>query len=105
MNDHGFPYCLLNPLESKIQTATMRIHKTDKSDAHRLAQTHFTTEQRIKKPQDHYFDQMRALSRYYHELDEERAMLRSRMHTLLQLTFPEMESLFTQKSELFLNIL
>ncbi|MED0652424.1 transposase, partial [Aeribacillus composti] len=34
MNDHGFPYCLLNPLESKIQTATMRIHKTDKSDAH-----------------------------------------------------------------------
>lgn len=57
-----------------------------------------TTERRIKKPQDHYFDQMRALSRYYHELDEERAMLRSRMHTLLQLTFPEMESLFTQKS-------
>ena len=105
MNDHGFPYCLLNPLESKIQTATIRIHKTDKSDAHRLAQTHFTTERRIKKPQDHYFDQMRALSRYYHELDEERAMLRSRMHTLLQLTFPEMELLFTQKSELFLNIL
>ncbi|SCC22550.1 Transposase [Fictibacillus enclensis] len=34
MNDHGFPYCLLNPLESKLQTASMRMHKTDKSDAH-----------------------------------------------------------------------
>ncbi len=27
------------------------------------------------------------------------------MHRLLQLTFPELESLFTQKSELFLDIL
>lgn len=51
------------------------------------------------------YDQMRALTRYYRELDEELALIRSRMHTLLQLTFPEMESLFTQKSELFLNIL
>lgn len=59
----------------------------------------------MKKPEDHYFDQMRALSRYYHELDEELATLRSRMHTLLQLTFPEMESLFTHKSEPFLNTL
>jgi len=77
----------------------MRMHKADKSDVHRLAQTHFNTERRVKKGQDAYFDQMRALSRYYHELDEELAMLRSRMHTLLQLTFPEMESLFTQKSD------
>lgn len=105
MNDYGFPYCLLNPLESKLQTASMRMHKTDKNDAHRLAQTHFNTKRRVKKTQDHYFDQMRAFSRYYHDLDEERKVIRCRMHTLLQLTFPELESLFTQKSELFLNIL
>ncbi|WP_078412155.1 IS110 family RNA-guided transposase [Priestia abyssalis] len=103
--EYGFPYCLLNPLESKLQTASMRMHKTDKSDAHRLAQTHFTATRRIKKPQEAYYDQMRALSRYYKELDEELSLIRSRIHTLLQLTFPEMESLFTQKSELFLNIL
>lgn len=83
----------------------MRMHKTDKSDAHRLAQTHFNTERRIKQPNDIYFDQMRALSRYYHELDEELSIFRSRMHTLIQLTFPELESVFTNKSELFLNIL
>lgn len=105
MNDNGFSYCLLNPLESKLQTASMRMHKTDKSDAHRLAQSHFNTKRRVKKTQNNYFDQMRALSRYYHDLDEELKVIRGRMHTLLQLTFPELESLFTQKSELFLNIL
>lgn len=105
MNDYGFPYCLVNPLESKIQTASMRVHKTDKSDAHRLAQTHFTTVRRAKKPQGQYFNQMRSLSRYYEELDEERTVFRGRMHSLIQLTFPEIEALFTQKSELFLNIL
>ncbi|MDM5336552.1 IS110 family transposase [Fictibacillus enclensis] len=105
MNDHGFPYCLLNPLESKLQTASMRRHKTDKSDAHRLAQTHFTSDRKNKIAQDDYYDQMRSLSRYYHELDQELKLVRSRIHTLLQLTFPEIETLFTGKSELFLNIL
>ncbi|MBS4213972.1 IS110 family transposase [Neobacillus rhizophilus] len=104
MNDYGFSYSLLNPLESKLQTASMRIHKTDKSDAHRLAQTHFTNERRTKKRQENYYNQMRALSRYYEELDDERTLVRGRMHSLLQLTFPELEKLFTQKSELFLNI-
>jgi transposase len=105
MNDYGFSYCLLNPLESKLQTASMRMHKTDKSDAHRLAQTHFTHERSNKVTQEYYFDQMRSLSRYYHELDQELKLVRSRIHTLLQLTFPEIETLFTNKSELFLNIL
>lgn len=104
LNDYGFAYCLINPLESKLQTAAMRIHKTDKSDAHRLAQTHFTNERRTKKPQENYYNQMRALSRYYEELDGERTLVRGRMHSLIQLTFPELETLFTQKSELFLNI-
>lgn len=104
MNDYGFSYSLLNPLESKLQTASMRIHKTDKSDTHRLAQTHFTNERRTKKRQENYYNQMRALSRYYEELDDERTLVRGRMHSLLQLTFPELEKLFTQKSELFLNI-
>jgi transposase len=58
MNDHCYSYCLLNPLESKLQTASMRMHKADKSDSHRLAQTHFNTERRVKKGQDAYFDQM-----------------------------------------------
>jgi transposase len=105
MNDYGFSYSLINPLESKLQTASMRIHKTDRSDAHRLAQTQFTNERRTKKPQENYYDKMRALSRYYEELDDERTVVRGRMHSLLQLTFPEVESLFTHKSELFLNIL
>ncbi len=42
MNDNGFSYCLLNPLEAKLQCDTLRIHKTDKSDAYQLALTHFS---------------------------------------------------------------
>ncbi|WP_025479300.1 IS110 family transposase, partial [Enterococcus faecium] len=39
--DHHFSYCLLNPLEAKkqMEESTLRSWKTDKSDAHRLAQT------------------------------------------------------------------
>lgn len=36
MNDNGSTYCPLNPLEAKLQCDSLRIHKTDKSDAHRI---------------------------------------------------------------------
>ncbi|MBA9029460.1 IS110 family transposase [Peribacillus huizhouensis] len=105
MNDHGFPYTLLNPLESKLQMAGMRIHKTDKSDAHQLARTHFTAERRVKAPQDSYFEEMRALSRYYAELEEDLAILRNRIHAMVQLSFPELEVLYKTKSELYYQLL
>ncbi|WP_347269296.1 hypothetical protein [Bacillus sp. TL12] len=64
MNNYGFLYYLLNPFESKLQTTSLRMYKTDKSDAHRLAQTRFKTKHRVKTTQDHYFDQICVLSRY-----------------------------------------
>lgn len=36
MNENNFAYCLLNPLEAKIQCDSLRIHKTDRSDANIL---------------------------------------------------------------------
>ncbi|NDI33611.1 IS110 family transposase [Chengkuizengella sediminis] len=41
MQENVFSYYLLNPLESKMQCDSLRIHKTDRSDAHQLALTHF----------------------------------------------------------------
>lgn len=103
MKDNQYTYFLLNPLEAKLQCDSLRIHKTDRSDAHRLALTHFTATRRVSHGTNHIFHQLKSLSRFYIELDGELSVIRSRMHKVIQLTFPELEKMFTSKSELFLN--
>ncbi|KAF0815498.1 IS110 family transposase [Cytobacillus sp. FSL R5-0377] len=104
MNVNGFSYCSLNPLEAKLQCDSLRIHKTDKSDAHQLALTHFSTQRTNRNGTEDLFLQLKSLSRFYSELDDELSVTRNRMHKVIQLTFPELEKIFTTKSELFLNI-
>ncbi|WP_050615882.1 IS110 family RNA-guided transposase [Bacillus testis] len=102
--ESSLPYCLLNPLEAKKQCDSLRIHKTDRSDAHRLALTHFKENRRVETPSDDVHQQLKSLSRLYDELDKELSMTRNRLHKVLQLTFPELDTLFSSKSELFLQI-
>ncbi|RTR31470.1 IS110 family transposase [Robertmurraya yapensis] len=104
MKENHYRYCLLNPLEAKIQCDSLRIHKTDRSDAHKLALTHFTMDRKEKKVSDSVFDQLKSLSRFYSELDDELTVIRNRLHKVMQETFPELETIFTRKSDLFLNI-
>lgn len=99
MQDNQYTYCLLNPLEAKLQWDSLRIHKTDRSDAHRLALTHFKATRRVFTGTDNLFYQLKSLSRLYSEL----SIIRGRMHKVIQLTFPELERMFTSKSDLFLN--
>ncbi|PFE15275.1 IS110 family transposase [Bacillus cereus] len=103
MQNNQYTYCLLNPLEAKIQCDSLRIHKTDRSDAHRLALTHFTVTRRVSTGTDNLFYQLKSLSRLYSELDDELSIIRGRMHKVIQLTFPELERIFTSRSDLFLN--
>ncbi|MGG3660729.1 IS110 family transposase, partial [Bacillus pseudomycoides] len=70
MQDNKFEYFLLNPLEAKLQCDSLRIHKTDRSDAHQLALTHFTASRREKTGTDNLFYQLKSLSRFYSELDD-----------------------------------
>lgn len=104
LKDHGYTYCRMNPLEANLQMAKMRRNKTDMSDAHELAKTHFKIEREPTCVQDDYYEQMRALTRYYDEIDEEITLLKSRMHALIHLSFPELEAHITSSSALFLNI-
>lgn len=104
MNENGFTFCPLNPLEAKLQCDSLRIHKTDKSDAHRLALTHFSTNRLNRKGTEELFLQLKSLSRFYSELDDELSVIRNRMHKVIQQTFPELEKIFTTTSDLFLNI-
>lgn len=41
LEDHNFAYTRLNPLEAKKQLDGLRVHKTDKIDAEKLAQSQF----------------------------------------------------------------
>ncbi|WP_017728219.1 IS110 family transposase [Halalkalibacterium ligniniphilum] len=100
----GHTYHRVSPLEATIQTSSMRRNKTDKSDAHELAKSHFRTERTTTYQEEIYYKQMRALTRYYNELDSEVINLFSRMHAILQLSFPELEHLFSKRSALFLNV-
>lgn len=104
LRDHGYQYSRVNPLEANLQMASMRSHKTDKSDAHELAKTHFNMNRDYTYQPEEYYEQMRAFTRYYDEVDTEMNHLRNRMHAILQLSFPELENLITPKSALFLNI-
>ena len=52
MRDNDYRYSLLNPLEAKLQCDSLRIHKTDRSDAHQLALTHFTNNRRVETNSD-----------------------------------------------------
>lgn len=104
MQDNGYSYCRLNPLEAKLQCDTLRIHKTDRSDAHQLALTHFTNNRRLETTFGSVYEQLKGLSRHYGELDDELSVVRNRLHKVIQVTFPELEKIFTSKSELFLNV-
>lgn len=104
LQEQRFPYSRLNPLEAKIQTASMRRQKTDLSDAHELAKSHFKATRHETYVQDEYFEQMRALGRYYEDLEKEIRHHYNRLHAFLQLSFPQLEKVFSKNSVLFLNI-
>lgn len=102
--EEGYRYCRINPLEASLQMASMRRQKTDKSDAHELAKSHFRVEREQTYQEDEYYKQIRALTRYYDELDSEITHLYNRLHAILQLSFPELDKLFSKRSALFLNV-
>lgn len=104
LRNTSYAYYCLNPIQAKEETKSMRRQKTDKADAHALAQTHFRNERVQTFVEEDYYEEMRAWSRYYNELESEVNHLYNRMHAILQVSFPELETLFTKRSALFLNI-
>jgi len=105
LSDLNYSYCVLNPLEASFQTKLLRRNKTDISDAHMLAKTHFSTNRRPKYQQDEYYTEMRAMTRHYHDIESERNIYRNKIHKFLQETFPEYEKIFINKSTMFYKII
>ncbi|WP_368654233.1 transposase [Ornithinibacillus sp. 4-3] len=66
-------YCLLNPLAAKkqLEQGTLRSWKTDKHDAHKLAQVHQQNIRLKKIQQPSVYHEIRDLSRFYQEVEED----------------------------------
>ena len=100
VNNH-FDYYLLNPLEAKkqLEENTLRSWKTDKSDAHRLALTHFEKKQvrRKKITQSSKYNSTHDLARFYQEINEKILKTQMNLHNALHLTFPELTQLFSKR--------
>lgn len=92
-------YSVLNPLEAKkqLEKGTLRSWKTDKHDAHKLAQTHQNNHRLEKVQQPDIYNELRDLSRFYQEIEGEIKRIRMYLHNALQLSFPELEQFFSSR--------
>lgn len=92
-------YCLLNPLAAKkqLEQGTLRSWKTDKHDAHKLAQVHQQNDRSEKINQLNIYHEIRDLSRFYQEIEEDIKRTRMYLHNALQLSFPELERFFSSR--------
>lgn len=91
-------YCL-NPYLAKRQLDqdTLRSFKTDKHDAHKLAQSHLRNVRIACKPQTPNYASLRHLSRFYTEIDEHAQLIRMRLHNAIEQCFPELNLLIENR--------
>ena len=87
LEENSYDYTRLNPLEAKKQLDSLRVRKTDKIDAEKLASSQF------------------VLNRFYQNLTEDIVRTKNRLHKVLQVAFPEIENLLsTPTGEQYWNL-
>lgn len=105
LEENGYAYTRLNPLEAKKQLDSLRVRKTDKIDAEKLAQSQFVLNRKPTYVQQEIYQYLRDLSRFYQNLTEDIVRTKNRLHKVLQVTFPELESLLsTPTGEQYWNL-
>ena len=95
LDENGYAYTRLNPLEAKKQLDNLRVRKTDQIDAEKLAQSQFVLSRKPSYVQDEVYQSLRDLSRFYQNLTEDMVRAKNRLHKVLQVTFPELEKILT----------
>ncbi|BDR58678.1 IS110 family transposase [Xylocopilactobacillus apicola] len=95
LQDHGYQYTCLNPLVAKKQLDSLRPRKTDATDAFNLAQTQFQFNRKPSYQQDPVYEQLKDLSRFYQEINTDLVRAKTRLHRVLQLTFPSIERILS----------
>lgn len=95
LEDNGYAYTRLNPLEAKKQLDSLRVRKTDQIDAERLASSQFSLNRKPTYVQEKVYQDLRDLSRFYQNLTEDIVRTKNRLHKVLQVAFPEIENLLS----------
>ncbi|MCK3884971.1 IS110 family transposase [Streptococcus suis] len=98
LEDNGYAYTRLNPLEAKKQLDSLRVRKTDQIDAEKLAQSQFVLNRKPTYVQEEIYQNLRDLSRFYQNLTEDIVRAKNRLHKALQVTFPELENILSTPS-------
>ena len=98
LDEHGYAYTRLNPLEAKKQLDSLRVRKTDQIDAEKLAQSQFVLNRNPTYVQEEVYQNLRDLSRFYQNLTEDIVRAKNRLHKALQVTFPELENILSTPS-------
>ncbi|WP_392339000.1 IS110 family transposase [Streptococcus suis] len=96
LDEHGYAYTRLNPLEAKKQLDSLRVRKTDQIDAEKLAQSQFVLNRKPTYVQEEVYQELRDLSRFYQNLTEDIVRAKNRLHKVLQVTFPEIETVLSK---------
>ena len=83
----------------------LRVRKTDKIDAEKLAHSQFILNRKPTYAQEEVYQHLRDLSRFYQNLTEDIVRAKNRLHKVLQVTFPELENLLsTPTGEQYWNL-
>lgn len=93
LDDYGYRYTQLNPLASKKQLDRLRPNKTDKNDAHNLAETQFQIDRALTYCQQPVYQELLDWSRSYDQVTCDSVTAKNRLHKALQCTFPEAEQI------------
>ena len=99
-------YVEVNPLTLHFQMSTLRRLKTDRNDAHKIAQYGIQYPQVLSQPFTPTYGKIRELTRFHAQIETDIKDKRMRLHNALQQTFPELEHLFASHvSKLALNVI
>lgn len=93
LDEHGYAYTRLNPLEAKKQLDSLRVRKTDQIDAEKLAQSQFVLSRKPTYVQEEVYQNLRDLSRFYQNLtsDTMNLVTSSLRNTLPNVAIPTLE--------------
>ena len=105
LEENGYAYTRLNPLEAKKQLDSLRVRKTDKIDAEKLAQSQFVINRKPSYVQEEVYQKLRDLSRFYQNLTEDIVRTKNRLHKVLQVTFPELRLFYLLQLETNIGLL
>ena len=105
LEENSYDYTRLNPLEAKKQLDSLRVRKTDKIDAEKLASSQFVLNRKPTYVQEEVYQNLHDLSRFYQNLTEDIVRTKNRLHKVLQVAFPEIENLLsTPTGEQYWNL-